>query len=133
MDKETKFMRMVDLLKADKTARDKLLADPETLLTDLGIDPKILNDPLDQQSFDRAEALLKDANIKDKDNAVTGLRKLGIAAKKHFVNGHEVEVEPFAIRLLERVPAARALNWTATGTVNCTYGPWDGCKPDGDS
>lgn len=132
MDKDTKFARMVDLLRSDRTAREKLLDDPDTLLADLGLDAKVLNDAYDQQALDRANALLKDAGITNQDDAVSALRKLGTAAKKHFANGHEVEIEPFGVKLLERVPGANTLEWTATGTIKCTFSPWDGCSPDPD-
>lgn len=132
MNENTKFARMLALLRSDHKAQQKLLTDPVSLFEEMGVSKAALNAAENEQALARTKALLSDAGITTKDDIVSGLKKVGIAAKKHFKNGFEVEVHPFGIVLLEH-PIETQLDWTATGGVTCTYSPWDGCSPDPDS
>lgn len=132
MEQEVKFFRMIDLLRSNHQLRQRLLDDPENVLTELGIDESILNKAHDDKALARAQDLVTSAKLTDADDVISGLKKIGAAAKQNLKNGFEVEVEPFGVTLLERVPGSKSLDWTATATTKCTFSPWDGCKPDVD-
>lgn len=132
MEAGAKFARMVAQLRCDPDARRRLLEDPETLLGDFGLERDALRSPQEGEALTRARHLLSAADIAEQDDAATGLRKLGKAARQQLGDRYVVEVDPLGITLLECGRASTSLELTASGTAKCTFSPWDGCSPDVD-
>lgn len=101
-------------------------------MKNLGVEESILDEPHDKNAFARAREVLSTAGLSAGDNAVTGLKKIGSAAQKKFSKGYELKVDPFGFTLLERPVLPQKMDWTATATVKCTWGPWDDCNADAD-
>lgn len=124
---EYKFEAMISLLRTSEDLKKRLLKDPVGLLKDLGLPHDFLGEASSGEAFSRGESLIKAAGLTDNDTPIEALTKLG----KVVEDSVSIEVSPFGFKLLE-TPASFNLDWTATGTVNCTLNPYDGCKADPD-
>jgi hypothetical protein len=85
-----------------------------------------------EEGLARAKALIDQAKIGPDDNQEDAIRRLGTTAEGSLPGGFDLATGPFGFTLLERLPEAQSMEVTGTVTTNCTFSPWDGCKPDVD-
>jgi len=131
MHDQTKFSKMIEILRSDEELRKLLLTSPDELLEKLGASPELLQEGEISEGRARGEKILATANVLPADDLTTALKKLGKAAEQITSGKFTVDVEPFGFLLREK-PQKFSLDWTATGTTKCTWDPWDGCSPDAD-
>lgn len=126
-----KFQAMIAKLERDASLSAQFAKSPAPILKQFGVDPEQLEKgtPESKAAEGRAKTLLKNAGVTASDGAVAAMQKLSRAAPKVFKKGHDVKVEPFAFSFTERTEEAGG-GLTATGTIRCTFGHWDGCRGD---
>lgn len=124
---DSKFEAMISLLRTSEDLKKRLLKDPVGLLSDLGLPQDFLGEASSSEAFSRGQSLIAAAGLTDSDTPIEALTKLG----KVIDDTTSIEVSPFGFKLLE-TPVSFNLDWTATGTVNCTLNPYDGCTADPD-
>jgi hypothetical protein len=78
-----------------------------------------------------AAKALKSARLRPGDSTVDGLRKLDRAMSKTFGPKFDLKLRPTGIAMAQLPKTAAGIDWTATGTVRCTFSPWR-CGPDVD-
>jgi hypothetical protein len=126
-----KFDAMIAKLGRDPSLAAQFVKSPAPILKQFGVDAAQLEKGTAESKAagERAKALLKDAGVTASDGAVGAMQKLARAAPKVFKKGHDVKIEPFAFSFTERTNET-GQTLTATGTIRCTFGPWDGCRGD---
>jgi hypothetical protein len=126
-----KFQAMIAKLERDPSLAAQFAKSPAPMLKQFGVEAAQLEKGTAESKAAgaRGKALLKTAGVTASDGAVAAMQKLARAAPKVFKKGHDVKIEPFAFSLTERTNETD-LALTATGSIRCTFGPWDGCRGD---
>jgi hypothetical protein len=126
-----KFEAMIAKLARDPSLSAQFAKSPAPVLKQFGVDAERLEKgtPESKAAEARAKTLLKNAGVTASDGAVAAMQKLSRAAPKVFKKGHDVKVEPFAFSFTERTEET-GQDFTASGTIRCTFGHWDGCRGD---
>ena len=79
-----------------------------------------------------AKRAIKAARLRKHESTTMALRKLDRAMSKTFGKDYDTKLSPLGITLSEKVVRAKRLEWTATGTVKCTFSALS-CGSDVDS
>jgi hypothetical protein len=126
-----KFEAMIAKLARDPNLSAQFAKSPAPVLKQFGVDANQVEKgtPEAKAADARAKTLLKTAGVTASDGAVVAMQKLSRHAPRVFKKGHDVKVEPFAFSFTERTDETD-LTFTATGSVRCTFSPWDGCRGD---
>ena len=126
-----KFQAMIAKLAKDPSLSAQFAKSPGPILKQFGVDPQQMEKgtPESRAAEARGKAVLKNAGVTASDGAAVAMQKLARAAPKVFKKGHDVKVEPFAFSFTERSDEVGS-TLTATGTIRCTFGHWDGCRGD---
>lgn len=109
----------------------ELMDNPVAVFERLGVDEEAL-----RCIEEVHEAYARGKRIAEKSEALGDLRlvealpKIAELARRSLGDDFRVDKVPFGLRFCERVPDAQKMDWTATATVECVFGP--GCHVDVD-
>lgn len=116
-------------LQADPAGAKEFARDPSAFLERRGYPLGTFEIGHGEEALAKARKALDAAALNADESLATALPKLSRAAEEAFGEDYGVEVEPFAIRFLERpTVAGLGFRWTVTGYIRCTWDGWDGCS-----
>jgi hypothetical protein len=133
MSDGTKFAEFLILMNESSSLRATFLNDPSGTLKKAKVSSARIGRKTRQKTaaLARAEKAIKSTKPDGKDFMKT-FKAVSEAVKSTFGSSLQLKFDSLAYTFLEVPTEIQSADITGTGTVNCTYDPWDGCSPDVD-
>ena len=109
----------------------ELMVKPRSVLERLGVDEEALRCPEEaHEAYERGKKIAKRAEALRDRQPMNDIPRIAEIARKNLGNDYEIDKVPFGLRFRERIPDTEKMDWTATATFECVFGP--GCHGDVD-
>ena len=133
MSDGTKFAEFLILMNESSSLRATFLNDPSGTLKKAKISSGSIGRKTRRKTaaLARAEKAIESAKPDGKDFLKT-FKAVSEGVQSSFENSSQLEFNSLAYTFLEVPTDAHLADITGTGTVKCTYDPWDGCSADVD-
>jgi hypothetical protein len=109
----------------------ELLRNPRSVFERLGVDDGALRCPEEVHSaYARAKRIAEEVEALGDIGLTEALPRIADVARRKLGDDYSVDKVPFGLLFREQVPDRQNMDWTATATFECVFGP--GCHADVD-
>jgi len=109
----------------------QLIADPADVLKRLQLDEDALKCPKEvHEAYERGKSVAEEVEALGEISLSEALPRIARIARLRLGDDLTAAKLPFGLRFSEKVSKAQRMDWTATATFECVFGP--GCHADVD-